>query len=97
MKNYIVHSLGEYDSDTSWLSSDKTPDDIMWDTVNQFSPYRMSIEIMEVDTFDVVDGEEGYTPGDVFEDYLRDGEDGETACGITRISSWYMNCVLEKK
>ncbi len=88
MKNYIVHSVGEYDSDTSWFSSDKTPDDIMWDTINQFSPYRMSINIMEVDTLEVVDDEEGYTPGDVFEDYLRDGDDGDTASGITRLGLW---------
>ena len=90
MKNYIVQATGAYDSDTHWLSSDDTIEDIMWEEIHSYGSHRMSITIMEVDTLEVVDDEEGYTPGDVYDDYLRDGVDGETASGITRLGLWEM-------
>ena len=90
MRNYIVHAIGEYDGSTDWLSSEQTPEEVMLEQVSDYGVYRMEILICEVDTLEVVDDEEDYTPGDVFEDYLRNGEDGETQFGITRISLWEM-------
>lgn len=97
MRHYIVNTLGEYDNDISWVSTEMSPEEVMWDTVIQYTPYRMSITIMEVDTLDVVDDEEGYTPCDVFEEFLRDAPDGETACGITRLALWEMTNTLVKE
>lgn len=96
MRNYIVSANGLYDSETFWLSEDQTPEDVMFDVFARFDGLRMSITIMEVDTLNVVDDEEGYTPGDVFDDYLRDAPDGETASGITRLAMWEMGYHLNK-
>ena len=90
VKNYIIQTTGLYDNDTHWLSSDDTLEDIMWEEIRSYGSHRMDITIMEVDTLEVDDDEEGYTPGDIFDDYLRDGKDGDTASGITRLGLWEM-------
>ena len=97
MRNYIVNATGLYDNDTTWLSADKTPEEVMFETIAHWGGNRASIDIMEVDTLEVVDPEGyGETPGDAYWDYLRDGDDGETAYGITRLACWEMCYHLEK-
>ena len=97
MRNYIVSAVGAYDSETFWLNEKTTPEDVMFDAINRYGSVRMSISIMEVDTLNVVDPE-GYaeTPADAYWDFLRDGDDGETAYGITRLALWEMGYQLEK-
>ena len=88
MRNYIVSYLSKYDSGTDWMTEDKTPEEVMMEYRDRYLPYYYDITIMEVDTLEVNDTD--LTPGDVFEDVLRDGVDGDTASGITRITLWEM-------
>ena len=97
MRNYIIQVTGSNDSSTSWTSSEQTPEEVMLEQISDYGVYRMEILICEVDTLEVVDDEEDYTPGDVFEDYLRNSEDGKTEFGITRISLWEMVPTLVKE
>ncbi len=97
MRNYIVQTTGLYDSETFWTSEDTTPEDLMKETLARNGGNRVDMTIMEVDTLEVVDDEEGYTPGDVFWDFLRDAKDGETASGITRLALWEMGYTLIKE
>lgn len=97
MRNYIVQTTGQYDNETFWTSEDITPEDLMWETIARNGGTRANITIMEVDTLEVVDDEEGYTPGDVFWDFLRDAKDGESASGITRLALWEMTETLVRE
>ncbi len=97
MRNYIVQTTGLYYSETFWTSEDTTPEDLMKETLARNGGNRVDMTIMEVDTLEVVDDEEGYTPGDVFWDFLRDAKDGETASGITRLALWEMGYTLIKE
>ena len=94
MRNYIVSYLSEYDSGTDWMTEDKTPEEVMMEYRERHMPYYYDITIMEVDTLEVNDTD--LTPGDVFEDFLLDGVDGETDSGITRIALWRVVPSLEK-
>ena len=97
MRSYIVSAVGAYDSETFWTNEDQTPEDVMFDAITRFGSNRMSITIMEVDTLNVVDPEgEGETPGDAYWDFLHDGEDGDTAYGITRLAMWEMDYHLDR-
>ena len=97
MRSYIVSAVGAYDSETFWANEDQTPEDVMFDAITRFGGNRMSITIMEVDTLNVVDPE-GYaeTPADAYWDFLRDGDDGDTAYGITRLAMWEMDYHLDR-
>ena len=94
MRNYIVSYLSEYDSGTDWMTEDKTPEEVMMEYRDRYLPYYYDITIMEVDTLEVNDT--ALPPGDVFEDFLLDGVDGDTDSGITRIAMWQVVPSLEK-
>jgi len=102
MRNYIVSVttiVGSHqDGETFWTTEDTTPEDLMEETLERhFAQGWVGMTIMETDTLEVVDDEEGYTPGDVFWDTLRDCKDGETASGITRLALWEMGFALNRE
>ena len=94
MRNYILHTIGERSQDTVGVTTDKTPEELMFETIREHGVYRMDIFIMEVDTL-LID-EEDYTLDEVFSNGLFDSKDGKTHFGITRMSLWEMVPTLVK-
>lgn len=101
MRNFIVSVTtvhGSFqDGETFWTTEDSTPEDVMVETLERYFGSWVCMTIMEVNSLEVEENEDDLTPGDVFDDCLRDGKDGETAFGITRLALWEMGFCLNRE